>query len=816
MANIAGIVGRKGPIGLAVSAAVAGTPAANAQSDALEEIIVTATKREASMQDIPLAITAFSDEEITLQRFKNFSDYAGQIPGLAISDRQPGAKSVVMRGCAAQGLSFSDSSTTSVYLDEQPITAAGYNPDPRLVDVARVEALSGPQGTLFGDAAQCGTLRIITNKPDTQAQSGWIDLSGSTVTDGGSGYDISAMLNAPLVQDELAVRLVGFYADEPGWVDNILSATPGQQDDNAALVKDDVNSSVWYGGRAGLRWTPSDKWTVDLSGIYQKYELDGFADVSLNQQVFTDTNVFPTFGSRQQARFSEDSWNDEWYQAALTIEGDLEFGSIVLTTSYFDRQSEYFADATAYHQLYQQRGDYFRAQNTGGYYDTGGIYDFGGDPLANDFDARDTTAWAAEARFSTSTDGRWSGIVGAFYSHRETQELFLSNEFRDFSSSYAFYYLNYAGYIYYGVALKANSRNWYSGFYDSELDQWAIFAEATVDLTENFSITAGGRFYDIENKYLVQNATLVGDLGGIPDCAIDYCYGISEPGVASESGFVPKLNATYTWGDKMVYATYSEGFRRGGANSARPQSVFGPPGRFPPPAGTLNSYKSDTLKNYEIGTKTQWLDNRLRLNVTAYHMIWDGIQVQAEDPQDLFALGILNFPEATIDGVELWLNWVPNDSWSIDATLGYNQGELSENAVLFPGTDSEISAPDGTPLPIVPDWKGHLNVTYNMDTMLLGGTPYILGRVAYTGESINSLAGIEASDFNAPIRPQGSWQTLDLQFGVETDTWTATLFVDNVTDEKAELFYNNRYVQQRLSVNKPRTIGVNFRYSFGD
>ena len=195
---------------------MASLPAAQAQETALEEIVVTATKREVSQQDTAIAITAFSDSEITLQRFKTFNDYAGQIPGLALSERQPGANSVIMRGCAAQGLSFSDSATTSVYLDEQPITAAGYNPDPRLVDVARVEALSGPQGTLFGDAAQCGTLRIITNKPDPNQYGGWVDLTASTVADGGSGYDVSAMVNVPLVPNKVALRLVGFQAGRSG------------------------------------------------------------------------------------------------------------------------------------------------------------------------------------------------------------------------------------------------------------------------------------------------------------------------------------------------------------------------------------------------------------------------------------------------------------------------------------------------------------------------------------------------------------------------------------------------------------------------
>ena len=808
---------RKNPLSVAVSAAVASVPAAQAQEAALEEIIVTATKRELSQQDTPISVTAFSDSEITLQRFKTFNDYVGQIPSLALSERQPGANSVVMRGCSAQGLSFSDSATTSVYLDEQPITAAGYNPDPRLVDVARVEALAGPQGTLFGDASQCGTLRIITNKPDPVAGSGWVDLTGSSVKDGGTGYDLSAMANIPLVPDKVALRLVGFRADEAGWVDNILTPTPGLGSDNASRVEDNVNSSVWSGGRAALRIDANEEWTIDLNGIYQKYELDGFGDASLNQQLFADTSVFPAFGDREQARYTEDSWDDEWYQLALTLEGDLSFGNLVFTTAYFDRDSAYYADATSYLQIYQQRGDYFRSFNTGDpYYDTGGIYDFGGDPVANDYDGRETTNWSLEARYATPAEGRWSAIVGGFYNHREVRELFISNV-QGLTGTPAFYYLNYAGYSLNGIAPKAESNNWFSGTYDSELDQWAVFGEATLNLTENFSITAGGRYYSIKNDYIVINATLVGLNGGAPNCSIDYCYAPGDLGVSDEDGFVPKVSLTYSWEDKLVYATYSEGFRRGGANSARPQSVFGPPSSaFPPPAGTLNTYKSDTVSNYEIGLKTDWLDNRLRFNLSAYHMVWDDIQVQAEDPQEgIFTLGIVNFPQAEINGVEAWLSWLPTDNWSIEATLGYNDGSLSKADVLFAATDSAVTVPKGTQLPIVPDWKAHLNATYSFSTTWLGGQPYVLGRFTYTGDSINSLAGIESSPFLSPVVPQDAWHLLDLQLGIEAEAWSASFFVDNLTDENAQLFFNNRFAQQRLSVNQPRTFGIKFRYLYG-
>ena len=807
----------KRPLSIAIGAAVAGTGAAQAQETALEEIIVTATKRAVSQQDAPIAVTALSDEEISLQRFKTFNDYVGQIPSLALSERQPGANSVVMRGCAAQGLSFSDSATTSVYLDEQPITAAGYNPDPRLVDIARVEALAGPQGTLFGDAAQCGTLRIITNKPDTNNASGWVNLAGWAVKDGGASHDVSAMLNMPLVPDKVALRLVGFRADEAGWVDNILSPSPGGTFTNAHRVQDDVNDSLWTGGRAALRIDANESWTVDLVGIYQNYELNGFADASLNKQIYEDTTVFPTFGPREQARFTDDDWDDEWYQLAMTIEGDLPYGSVVLTAAYFDRESAYYADATSYLQVYQQRGDYFRSFNTGDpYYDTGGIYDFGGDPIANDYDIRKANNWTIEGRYATPAEGRWSAIVGGFYNRREVDELFISNVY-NFTGSAAFAYINYAGYYFNGIDPKYESNNWYSGTYDSELEQWAIFGEATVNLTENFAITAGGRYYQIDNDYIVKNGTMVGLNGGEPDCAVDYCYSPGHLGISDEDGFVPKVNVSYRWNDALLYATYSEGFRRGGANSARPQSVFGPPNDlFPAPAGTLNAYSSDTVENWEIGAKTEWLDNSLRLNISAYWMTWNDIQVQAEDPQPtLFTLGIVNFPQAEINGVEVWFSWLPDAQWNIEATLGYNDGELSKADTLFADSEAPIVVPTGTQLPIVPDLKAHVNVTYSFPTLWMNAEPYIMARFTHTGESVNSLAGIESSPFLSPVVNQDSWQTLDLQFGLESQNWAVSLFVDNLTDEKAQLFFNNRFAQQRLSVNQPRTFGVNFRYMRG-
>ncbi len=836
VANVGPIQGNsKNILRFSIAAACAGLPATQVQA-AIEEIIVTSTKREANLQDIPIAVTAFDNEEIVRQGFKTFSDYVGQIPSLSVVERQPGATNVLMRGCATQGLSFSDSATTSIYLDEQPITAAGYNPDPRLIDVARVEALGGPQGTLFGDAAQCGTLRIITNKPDTEQFASWVDVTGMTVDGGDNGYDLSAMVNIPLMDDKLALRLVGFVAEEPGWVDNVLSPSPGSDPalgvdpaenfDNAAFVSQDVNSSTYYGGRVSLRWNAAEKWTTDFNVIYQKYELDGFGDADLNDtspnglSLYSNTSVFPALGEYEQIRFGTDDWEDEWYQTAITVEGDVGFADLVVTGAYFNRSAVYNADSTAYLQAFQQVGDYFRT-----YYNSYiTIYDFNGDPRAQAFDGRDTDSYTFEARLSSDNDAdsRWNWLGGVFYNHREVQELFTSNVnnlwdaatfdfYNGVGNTPAGYYINYS-YYNANAGSSQRSNNWFTGTYDSQLDQWAVFGEATVSFAEHHSVTAGGRFYDIENDYTVVQAALVGLDGGIPNCATNYCYtGANDTGEGKDDGFVPRVNYTWANYDKLAYFTYSEGFRRGGVNSARPQSVFGVPGVFPPPAGTLNEYEADTVKNWEIGTKTEWLNNTLRWNFTTYYMQWDDIQLQIEDTiTGFFVLGTINAPEAGIIGADTWLAWAPTENWDFASTIGYNKAELTEDFVF----DGQVVISDGTPLPMMPDWKGSLNATYTFSGEWGSATPYILAQYVYWGESTNSV-GLESSSFVFPVREQPSWQTLGLRFGLDSDTWSATMFIDNIFNEYQELFYNNRFAQQRLSVGQPRTFGVNFRKYFG-
>ena len=243
---------RSPALAAAVSAVLAGAAGtAMAQSTAsLDEIIVTATRRSERLQDVPESISAFDTKAIAMRGLQQMDDYAKLIPGLSISERKPGGTTIVFRGVASSGVQFGAVSSAGLYLDEQPITNSGRNPDPRLVDIERIEALRGPQGTLYGASSQSGTLRVITNKPDPSGFDSWAEAQVSSVSSGGTGYDLSAMLNIPLAEDRFALRLVGFTAEDAGYIDNVLGDSQGTGTDiavtragfaNANVIAKDVN-----------------------------------------------------------------------------------------------------------------------------------------------------------------------------------------------------------------------------------------------------------------------------------------------------------------------------------------------------------------------------------------------------------------------------------------------------------------------------------------------------------------------------------------------------------------------------------------------
>jgi len=776
-------VGRR-RMAIAVSAAITAlSVSATAQNAALEEIIVTATKRSANMQDLPQSIQAFTTEDIQRRGFSGIDDFSKQIPGIAFSRREPGGTSIIFRGIASSGIQFGTNPSAAVYLDEQPITSAGLNPDPRLIDIARVEALSGPQGTLFGDASQSGTLRIITNKPDTTEFAGWIDGSFHSVDGGDTGYEISAMVNIP-VSENVAIRLTGFTNEDAGYIDNILATSQGGTFNNAAVVKDDINSSEMSGGRASMRVNLNEDWTLDLVGIYQKRETNGFGDTNTDR------------GDLEQVRFNDENLDEEWYQLGLTLEGSMGWADATLALSYFDRDFTYQADNSDYLTEFTKQSDNYP------FY---AFYDFG-DPNAIATNDIHNDRWSVEARLATPSDSpsKWAGLVGAFYSNSATNGDFRST-LPGLTDTPGGNYIQYLADYYTGVFPGASDNYWF-GVYESELKQTAIFGEVTYDITENLSITAGGRWYKIEDDRFIWQGQLM--QGADPDLS-DYTLAFAQSD-ADDNGFVPKLNVTYNLDDdKLVYATYSEGFRRGGVNVLRDRSVI------------TRQYDSDVLKNFEIGAKTTWANGAVRFNISAYHMVWEDIQVQANDPQALvFGLGIVNAPEAEVEGVEMDFAWAASQNLTIDGTFARTNAEISKDSEIFAaeclGVPDcvPVSLESGTRLPISPKWKASIGVEYEFNAVLLGGQPYLRLDWSHIDESVNGLAGLESTSFVNGPATQSPQDTIDLKIGLDAQGWSAVFYVDNLDDERGEQFFNNRWGKERLSINRPRTFGVSFRKSF--
>jgi outer membrane receptor protein involved in Fe transport len=790
-------------LAVAVSAVLTGADARAQDAAGIEEVVVTATKRAETLQEIPLAVTAFSSGDIDKRDFEGFDDYSKFVPGLSFGNREPAGTSIVFRGVASSGLQYGARPSSCVYLDEQPITAAGRNPDPRLIDIERLEALRGPQGTLFGDSCQSGTLRILTNKPNLDGFDSWIEAGGSSVDNGDYGFDVGAMANVPLTET-MAVRFVGFHGHEAGYIDNVFFPSPGGEFDSAGNVGNDVNTTKISGGRVALRLEVTPDLIFDATAMYQDKSSDGFGDM----------NLF--VGDLEHVRYLPEKLDEDWYQIGLSMEAKLDWADAVVTGSYFNRDFRYDADAVDYQFFnFQELFDHSKYA----------IYDFGGDTQgAFAISDNDTESVSFEARLSTpaDSDSKWNGIIGMFYNKSDNFSFFQSGNEPLAQGVPAFDYLNYlAYYVRYDVNAPLHNpnqacgriigpqgrptcsipptTNWYWATYDSTLEQFAIFGELNFDFTENFTITAGGRWYRVEED----RTTRIGALmqGDFPDVATDLVFNDSQA-KSLETGFLPKASIEYRMTpDHMAYFTFSEGFRSGGGNTGRRDSIF---------AGRFASYKSDLIINHELGVKTEWFDGTLQVNLSGYHMKWEDIQIQIEDPDPfLFQLGFVNFPEAKIDGFEMDVHWVPSDQWDLGGALSYNKARISKTETL-----GDFTAVKGTPLPITPDWKFSFWVEYTFAMELLGAEPYARFDFVHTGESISSLGGFEAAVVGVPPTPQDPYDVGDLSFGLTADMWEASFTIDNVWDERGEDYFNNRWGRQRLSINQPRTFGLTFKRRF--
>lgn len=740
------LVGLSAPVALAQSA---GTQ--------IETITVTSQKREQSLQDVSLSVQVLDELYLEEQLITDFEEYAAQLPSVSFNSVGPGSAQIYIRGLSDGGDgNFSGSqSSVGLYLDDQPVTAIGRNLDVHIYDIARIEVLGGPQGTLYGANSQAGTLRIITNAPDPNGFEAGYDLSVETVENGGTGYGAEGMINLPLGQNA-ALRLVGWFDESAGYIDNVAASRTftrsGITVDNAAFVEEDFNEESTSGARAAFSIDLNDSWTATARVLHQSQETEGVWDHDPED-----------VGDLQVERYFEDSAEDEFTQFGLGLEGEIGGLGLAYAGSILDREVEYNNDYSEYAE-YSSYIDYYTCYYA---YDYAiGAYSFYAceDPRIQFNELSTYDRETHELRFTTPEDRRLRAIAGVFYQRAE----------HDYDLRWNI------PTIMPGMAIDGDQAYFITDQVREDTEQ-ALFGEVTFDLTEQVSITGGARFYETESS-------IEGFVGTVfsssPQVDVD----------TSESGNLFKLNLTYTPSDNLLfYGTISEGFRPGGVNRTSTSNI-------------PLTYESDVVTNYEFGWKTTLADGSLRFNGALFRMDWEDIQITRFDPSES-QLGLTqNAGQAEVTGIEADAIWRATENWTFTAAAAWMDAELTED--FFQDITTIGGTPDaasGTELPYVPSFKANLNGRYEF--VWNGFDSFFSGNYTYVGSSYNDL-------FTASREEQDSYGVLSGSTGFGTDDWTLTLFVRNLTDERGELYRNATDFDSRITTNQPRTYGVSLRQRF--
>jgi iron complex outermembrane recepter protein len=789
-------------------------------------IVITATKREERLQNVPQSVLAIGTRRLDQLNISNFEEYTKQLPSVSYNFAQSGGTVVYMRGVATGGDGNHSGALPSVgvYLDEQPVTTIGGALDVHIYDIARIESLAGPQGTLYGASSEAGTIRIITNKPDLNATYGRVDGELNAVTHGNIGGKLEGMFNLPLA-DRIAFRGVAFYQKDAGYIDNVPGSrtycgTPitdgeggiigcvhnGITVNNSAFVRNNINEVRKYGGRAALKIDLDDNWTVTPTIMHQYYKQDGFFAFD------------PSLGDLKEQRFRDEYRKQSFTQAALTIEGKIWNFDLTYAGAYLNHPTYSVGDYTDYTDAY----DYI-------YEGSGGIANYQNfvDAAGNTIDPRQYIVgsehfrkMSQEVRLATPREWRMRAIIGAFY-QRQTNHI-------------------YQNYLVDNLGPQVSVNGWPGTLWltlqDRKDKDYALFGEAEFDVTPQITLIAGGRYYKFDNTLIGfngmgqnnpvgttlgynrclttsgaelrdptdNNPLISGGVPGTPCTNVGTVVnGHLEPKRSEGTGFTHRLSARYKpTKDLMFYATWSRGFRPGGIN------------RQP----TAPAYAPDYLYNLEAGWKTSF--GALTWNGAVYHQIWKGFQFAFLGANSLTV--IQNGRDARINGLETDLSYVAG-GLTLNAAASYTdaktKGAICHSSIdttadcsaVIDGDQDFIVTPSGTRLPITPRFKGTATARYSwpMGT----GKAHVQGSIAHQGSSSVDVRQDIGGGFN-PNSVYGrirSSTLVDLFAGYDWRNYSLELFTSNLFDERNEL---SRIVAcgacLRLHIipGRPRTFGL--------
>lgn len=780
------------------------------------EIVVTAQKREQNLQDVPLAITAIGTERLDELQVNEFADVVKFLPSVTIQQGGPGFAQVYFRGVASgENANHSTSlPTVGTYLDELPITTIQGALDIHAYDLARVEALAGPQGTLYGASSMAGTLKLVTNAPDPSSTYGEVGLEINNVAHGDFGGVAEGFINARL-GEAAALRLVGWYRRDAGYIDNIAGSrtypTSGITQSNADLVEEDYNDVETYGARLALGIDLNDSWTIrpTLMGQIQK------ANGNFSQERSSAVN-----DELQVVQYNPERSKDRWIQAALTVEGKIGTWDLTIAGGNLRRKTEVDSDYSDYSYFYDALAGY------GAYF-----YDNNGDLVNPNQYIQGIDRYKktfGEVRIASPAENPFRLIAGLFY-QRQSHNIEQNYIIDDIADS---------------ITVPGTDSNiWLTKQLRVDRD-YAAFGEASFDVTDKLTLTGGLRVYRYENSLQgffgyaagfgstgerqclnTDGTTRVQNPAGTPVPILvegSPCTNVDKS--TSDTDFIHKLNATYKFSDDaLVYATWSRGFRPGGINRR----------------GTLPPYGADELDNYEIGWKTTF--GAFRWNGAVYQEDWNNIQLSFLGANGLSE--VRNAGIARIRGVEMDLGY-RQDGLSLNVGFSYNDAEIRRDfcsianptfdctidadldgsgAIDDPDEENATLAPAGTRLPTTAKFKGNAIGRYEFPLGSLGG--HFQVAVNHIGSRRSDLRTLQ----NGIKGGLGAYTTADVSFGVEGESWKASVFATNLFDSNGKnsvntncrevicgdpdgltstggVFYEN--------VIRPRLIGVKFSKEF--
>ena len=785
--------------------------AAEEQDRGIADIVVTATRREESVNKVPLAITALGGDALSDLNITKFDKLIEYLPNVRAASRGPGASSIFIRGLSTDspGLQIAGTAgaqpTVALYINDAPASLVGRNLDLYAVDLQRVEVLAGPQGTLFGASAMGGAVRYITNKPDTSEFHAGFNSSYAFTKGGEESVAGDAFINIPIIKDKLAVRAVVYTDRQGGYIDNVAgtfqmpfngnvgvagklptgnpllvmraiqscqtsattviancdgsqyNAPTRQTINNDAFVEDNYNDATYRGARIALTWNVTDDWSVDLMHVRQELDTDGVFDFE------------PDVGDLKVTKFNDNSLRDRVNLSTWAVNGRLGALDLIYTGSFMKHRATQVADYAGYSNIGLYLPYY---ECDAGIYYSNPSYNNGNacySPSKSYKVRNRTERMTQELRVTTPVDKRIRGTFGLFY---DDNKLFDNTDWS--------YLQEAAGYIYRrapNASVNANDtsvRPVQVGFFNDVQrrdKQFAAYGEASFDIIpEKLTLTGGLRYY---NEKAAINGSSNGSFGGARgvynpatgtysaaasppttynvSANLNQLYADASP--AKYDGVLYKANLTYRIGDgSLVYATYSDGFRPGGFNR-RPCKV--PSATCPTNADfvRLGTYVPDKVQNYEIGGKFSLLDRRLQVNFAAYQIDWSNIQITVFDQNISNQTFTTNLVDARIRGLEGDVTWRTTPELTFNTAFSYNDSEMTKYR-----KNTTVLRPLGGPLALSP--KFQFNARMHWEKELSSGlTPFAQIGFHYVGKSISDVidnVNIKYQSYNPTLGYAGS------------------------------------------------------------